>query len=93
MTKLDRWMKAYTHNLARELRMYPDECVEPSGDTVESMSEKMRGLFASGLFNKDSPAIRATCKQIGIEYTHKAINEFIGPRPDRPMTESVNKFS
>jgi hypothetical protein len=33
--------------------------------------------FAQGSYNKDGLAVKNTCKALGVNYTYKAINEYL----------------
>ncbi len=46
-------------------------------EKISLVKDKMIAAIISGSYNKDGPAFKATCKELGIKYTYKAINDFI----------------
>lgn len=45
--------------------------------TVEEVAENMIAAFQRGTANIDGPAWKATCKELGIKHTRKAIREWL----------------
>jgi hypothetical protein len=48
-----------------------------SDELCAQTANKMRSAFLAGSYNKDGRAIRATCRELGIKYTYKAIAEWL----------------
>jgi hypothetical protein len=71
----DLWDTTYADELRRAMAEHPDEYV--STVPFITVYTRMLGAFDRGTYNKDSRAIRATCRRLGINHTYKAINEFI----------------
>lgn len=69
----------YGINLKLAHSQYPDLYSWPSGELL-NVYERMCAAIDNGSFNKDSHAIKWTTKQLGINFTYKAINEFINQR-------------
>jgi hypothetical protein len=66
----------YTEELARAVKDYPSEYRWPFKD-VPVVAAKMLDAVKRGSFNKDSRAIRATCKRLGIKHTYTAIRDYL----------------
>ena len=47
-------------------------------NTPAKLAQRMTMGLASGRANKDGAGIRRTCKALGINYTYKAIREYLG---------------
>lgn len=75
VSRRDLWDTTYADELRRAMREHPDEYV--STVPFITLYTRMLGAFDRGTYNKDSRAIRATCRRLGINHTYKAINEFI----------------
>lgn len=73
---LDTFFKAYRAHLERVVAEYPTEYVFPP-EQVPMVAERMRRAFFMGSYNKDGRAIKATCRELGIKHTYKAIDAFI----------------
>lgn len=74
--RMNIWMQRYEEELRNAVREYPKEYAYDVSQ-VPKVAEKMRGAFFTGSFNKDSRAIRATCKYFKISHTYKAILSFL----------------
>lgn len=70
------FMEVYAEKLKEALKLYPDQYFWPESLFPEVV-KKMRLAIERGTFNKDGHAFKATCKALKINYTYKAINEFI----------------
>ena len=46
-------------------------------EELNSIHLKMCEAMINGSFNKDSDAIKATCKELGLKHTYKSIKEYI----------------
>lgn len=46
-------------------------------DEFDLVFERMEKAILAGTFNKDSTAIKRTCKKLGIKHTYKAIREYL----------------
>ena len=66
----------YVTQLDDAVRNYPREyCYSP--DQVPGVVERMMHAIEHHTFSKDSRAIRATCRALGIRHTYKAIYEWL----------------
>lgn len=45
-------------------------------DQLDSVVSRMQNAFVNGTYNYDGKAIKATCKQLGIRHTVKAMEEY-----------------
>jgi hypothetical protein len=73
---LEDFMVIYTKQLGIALQEHPDEYAYGAVE-LPKVLEWMRAAIIKGSFNKDSRAIKATCRALGIKHTYKAIGEFI----------------
>lgn len=78
MSRIIEWMARYEHELLLLKHAKPDKYIWPESALPEVVS-RMRASFLRGAphYNKDSDAIRATCKFFGIPPTYSAIDKFI----------------
>ena len=76
MSKLDEWIKIYEENLVKAVIEHPDLYGWPV-EQAHNVALKMRIAFENGYFNKDSLAIRTTCKHFGIKFTYASIKTFL----------------
>ncbi len=74
---LDIFMVHYAKNLRMAIERYPEE-YNYTIKELEQVLVNMQGAFERGTFNKDSRAIKATCRELKISFTYKAINSFFG---------------
>lgn len=74
MNKLDQFMMIYREELENAVREYPNEYAY-SIDRVPEVFAKMKTAMLRSSFNKDSRAIKATCKRLSVPHTYKALNE------------------
>lgn len=72
----DCFMDVYVEKLKEALVLYPQDYSWPES-ALPVVVEKMRAAIEKGTFNKDGHAFKATCKQLKIKHTYKAIQEFI----------------
>jgi len=87
MTPTELWISTHTKNL---LAAYPDRSAESAAEgAAKSASYFSR---ASQGYSKEGPALKATCKALGIKQTYKDIFAFFGavpaPRPPKAPTMS-----
>lgn len=66
----------YLTELQRAIERYPDEYRFPITESF-NVAERMIAAIYGKSFNKDSRAIKATCKALGLKHTYQAINEFL----------------
>ena len=76
MKNLDLWMQIYEQKLVEAITKHPDIYAYPVSE-VPFVVQRMRGAFERVSYNKDSHAIRATCKHFGVKHTYTAIREFL----------------
>lgn len=72
----DKFFSEYYRQLEIALREHPEEYSWPVAE-LPNIFERMRIAIERGSANKDSRAIKATCKTLGIKHTYKAINEYL----------------
>jgi hypothetical protein len=70
------FMDVYAEQLKIARTTHP-ELYAWSLDEMPKVLERMRLAVARGSFNKDSQAIKATCKVLKIKHTYKDIEKFI----------------
>ena len=66
----------YAEKLKEARAKHPEDYNWPES-ALEIVLGKMRSAIERGTFNKDSHAFKATCKELKIKHTYKAIKEFI----------------
>lgn len=76
MNNLKTFLVYYEKNLYLSVQRYPEDYDYPISEVPEVFA-RMAAAIQNGTFNKDSRAIKLTCKQLGIKHTYKAIEEFI----------------
>lgn len=74
--RLTEWRTVYEQKLAEAVQKYPQEYGFPVSD-VPAVAGRMIVAFAKGSYNKNSHAIKATCKHFGIKHTYQAINKWL----------------
>lgn len=74
-----RFTELYIDALTAAVRDYPNEYQWPvkSESEIYRVAQKMIPGLISGGANKDSRAVKAVCKQLGIRHTYKAIREYM----------------
>lgn len=76
MKNLDLWMNVYAEKLKEAIQQHPELYAYPLAE-AEFVIHRMRGAFERGCYNKDSHAIKATCKHFKISHSYKAITRFL----------------
>lgn len=76
MTNKEVFKDEYTVQLTAAVRDYPQEYAY-NVNTVPDVVRRMMIAIERGSFNKDSRAIKATCRKLGIKPTYKAIAEYM----------------
>lgn len=76
MSNFDIFEKAYAKNLAYCLEHYPQDYIWDKNE-LPAVLARMHSALLRMSFNKDSRAIRMTCKEIGVPHTYKAIKEYL----------------
>lgn len=75
-TNFEKFLNVYSEKLESERRANPDLYSWPL-DELPKVIKRMSIGFVTGSFNKESKAIKETCKYFGIKHTYKAIAEFV----------------
>ena len=70
------FLEVYAEKLREAIKLFPQDYSWPESE-LPKVLEKMRVAIERGTFNKDGHAFKATCKQLKIKHTYKAISEFI----------------
>lgn len=78
----------YAEELERAVKERPDDYGWPVSE-LPVVLEKMKAAFIRGSYNKDSLAIKRTCKRLVIKHTYKAINEAIKSERTGTMAKMV----
>jgi len=74
---METWMREYEKQLRAAIVAYPD-LYRITLETLPEFLPRLRESFLPGnSFNKDSIAVKWTCKALGIKHTYKAIAHFI----------------
>jgi hypothetical protein len=76
----DKFFSEYAKQLERALIDYPNEYSWPVSE-LPNVLQKMCTAIERGSANKDSRAIKATCKVLGIKHTYTAIREYLKVQP------------
>ena len=66
----------YAVKLREAVERHPDEYSFPTTQAA-AVAEKMTRALGCGTANKDSAAIRSTCRALGVKYTYTAIREYL----------------
>ena len=72
----DKFFREYRTQLEQAVILHPDEYSFPV-ELCDKVWFRMRDAVLRGSFNKDGYAFKTTCKNLGIKYTYKAINEYL----------------
>ena len=72
----DKFFTEYYKQLEKAITDYPEEYAFPVSQ-LQTVFDKMRIAIEKGSANKDSRAIKATCKALGIKHTYKAMQEYL----------------
>lgn len=70
------FFKVYYEQLAEAVANHPEEYAW----NIEQLPEvfaRMKAAILKGTFNKDSRAIKATCKQLYLKHTYKEIKAYL----------------
>lgn len=78
-TNQKKFYNTYLEKLQECVKKYPNEYAY-SEDQVKVVADKMYAAFLKRSANKEGPAVKMTCKTLGIGYTYKAIEEYLGLR-------------
>lgn len=73
---LAEFKQMYTEELTKAVTDHPEEYHWPISD-VPVVVERMVAAVARQSYNKDSRALKAVCKRLGIKHTYTAIQEAI----------------
>ena len=73
---MDTFMAEYAKHLERAVKEYPEEYKWPLAVLPQQLGE-MRAAIGRRAFVKDTRAMRATCRALGIKCTYRAIANFI----------------
>lgn len=76
MTNYETFLIIYTDKLESAIRKAPDKYTYPVEQAPE-IAAKMTAALARGSANKDSLAIRQTCKNLGIAYRYTDIAAYL----------------
>lgn len=74
-----KFYNTYLEKLQECVNKYPEH-YSYDEKQVKFVADKMYSAFIKRSANKDGPAIKMTCKELGIGYTYKAIEEYLGIR-------------
>jgi hypothetical protein len=74
---LERFAQTYKENLRAAHTAQPETFAWPI-DQLDIVHARMMAAIVRGSANKDSSAIKRTCKALGIPHTYKAIRAFLG---------------
>jgi len=77
MTNKDKFEQLLCENYRRLFNTDPDYSFSARHTTPENLAKKMTEGLDTGAANHDGAGIKATCKQLGIPHTRKAIRAFI----------------
>lgn len=67
----------YLEKLTVAVQSHPEE-YHYGVEQVPNVHQRMMDAVYKGTFNKDSKAIKDTCKDLGIKHTYTAIREYLG---------------
>jgi hypothetical protein len=73
----DKFITIYQAKLTEVIKKYPLEYCYPVSE-VPTVVGKMKKAFIAKSYNKDGRAIQATCKALGIKYTYRDIDNYLG---------------
>jgi hypothetical protein len=76
MAHLDEFMAVYERHYRAQVTAHPTRYVN-GPEMIPKFIAKMREAIRTGMFVNDSPTFRATCKELGIKCTYKAIAQYI----------------
>jgi hypothetical protein len=76
----DKFFQEYARQLERALVEHPEEYQWPASE-LPNVLQKMCTAIERGTANKDSRAIKGTCKVLGIKHTYTAIRQYLAEVP------------
>lgn len=76
-TRIEQFQSILTEQYKNLFATDPEYSYSASRITPEDLARKMTTGLASGTANKDGEGIKRTCKILKINYTYKAIREFL----------------
>lgn len=76
VSNLVKFETLYRQQLEQAVQQYPQEYVYGL-DKVPEVFIRMMDAIRRGSFNKDSRAIKAVCKILGIKHTYTAIKDYL----------------
>ncbi len=79
MNNFDRLSGVYKKHLKNCIAANPNSYMVKD---AEVLAARMLPAIKKDSFNKDSPSLKLTCKELGIPFTYKGIREFI--KADEP---------
>lgn len=69
---------AYHKHLTAQVKVHPDQFMKGSNTDIDDLHARMMAAFKRNSANKDSMAVKRTCKELGIGHTYKDIRAYIG---------------
>lgn len=76
MDNRTKFLAVYKDALASALRSNPEDYVWHISE-LDAVFELMAAAIVKDTYNKDTAAIKKTCKALGIKHTYTAIKEYI----------------
>lgn len=76
-SKLAQFEEVFRTELDRAIREHPGEYEGMTPDSVPVTVSRIMPAIARGKVNKDTPAMRATFKRLGIRHTYKALQAWL----------------
>lgn len=77
MSNLETFLTVYADSL-RDCRSKDNSKYVWSIEELPLVTERMQAAIKRGSYSHDGAAFRETCKRLGIKYTRKAIEAYIG---------------
>ncbi len=75
-TSYDLFYAVYVGNLRYQVETHPEQYRWPANEAPAVAVRTVYGL-ATGIANKDSAAIKAACKALGIKHTYTALRAYL----------------
>ena len=76
-SKQQKFKDMYLESLLECIHQYPNKYYYGEPEAM-AVCDKMFDAFMKHSANKDGMAVKKTCKKLGISYTYKSINEYLG---------------
>lgn len=76
MKNLENFISLYTENLAYYVAMYPKSYAFRVSD-IPLITTRLHTALQNGEYNHKGDAFKKTCKDLGIKYNKKSINEYL----------------